>query len=192
MNIFRFASITEVLQLSIAFVGLALAMWGIWVSIEDAIELTDTPSDDWRRLIAKGNMRGQLARMSTQGVLVYVGIASVLLPPPYGSGPETFPELQQSILVRFGLILVTAILTLDMLFERKQRIDFMRSTRLNTTTAAARHGELLNRVDQGIAASHAAEKEANTVNAKIAGLGEALLHEQRERRTGDQSTGRHK
>lgn len=129
MSILRYASVTEIAQLIIAIIGLSLAMWGIWTSIEDAVGLTDTPPEDWRRLIAKGNMRGQLARMSAQGVLVYVGIVSVLLPPPWGAGPDSIPEIQQSILARIGLILVTTILTVDMFFERKQRMDFMRKTR---------------------------------------------------------------
>ncbi len=182
-SILGYASAMEVIQLLIACAGLALAMWGTWVSIEDTIELVDTPVDDWRRLIAKGNMRGQLARMSAQGVLTYAGIVSVLLPPPYGSGPDTAPELLQSALVRTGLILVTTILTLDMFFERKQRIDFMKKTRADAVILDKRHEEVLARVDVGIEASHAAEKEANTVNAKIAGLGEAILREQRERKT---------
>lgn len=184
-GILRYASITEIVQLCIAFVGLALAMWGIWIGIEDAVQLTNSQPHDWRRLIAKGNLRGQLARMSTQGVLVYIGIVSVLLPPPYSAGFDNVPELQQSILARIGLIIVTTILTLDMFFERKQRIDFMHAVRESNGLAATRHHELLERVDIGIAASHAAEQEANTVNQKIAGLGEALLHEQEARQRGD-------
>lgn len=123
MTVLQYASGMEVVQLIAALVGLALAMWGIWLAIEDAIELTDSPPEDLRRLVALGNMRGQLARMSVHGVLVFVGVVSILLPPP-SPGPDVIPELEQATMIRLGLILVTTILVLDAVFERRQRYVF--------------------------------------------------------------------
>lgn len=125
MTVLQYASGMEVFQLLTAVVGLALAMWGIWLATEDAIELTDSPPDDLRRLIALGNMRGQMARLSVHGVLVFVGVVSILLPPP---PPEVIPgavtELEQSTFIRLGLILVTIILVIDAIMERRQRYVF--------------------------------------------------------------------
>lgn len=126
MTVLQYASGMEVVQLLAAMVGLGLAMWGIWLSIEDAIELTDTPPEDLRRLVALGNMRGQLARMSAHGVLVFVGVVSILLPPPPAEIiPGAITELEQSTFIRLGLIIVTTILVLDAIFERRQRFIFI-------------------------------------------------------------------
>ena len=135
MSVLQYASWMEVFQLILASVGLGFALWGIWVAFEDAIELTDAPPDDLRRLVALSNMRAQLARVSAQGVLVFVGVVSVLLPPPSADIAEIGPELEQSLLVRMGLILVTMILTTDSLMERRQRHYFMGRIVLRNRTA---------------------------------------------------------
>lgn len=136
MVMLQYASVMEVLQFALACIGLGLAMWAVWVAFEDAVELTDAPRDDLRRLIALGNMRAQLARVSTQGILMFVGIVSVLLPPPTNAVLDIEPELEQAFLVRLGLMAITAILTFDSFMERKQRIYFMSRVpvKVNTPT----------------------------------------------------------
>ena len=127
MTMLQYASAMEMMQLIFAIVGLALALWGIWLAAEDAIDLTDCPPGDLRRLVAIGNIRGQLARTVINGVLVFVGMVSVLLPPP-SELPGTEAELQQSFLVRMGLVIVTIILATDAAMERRQRMLFMDKT----------------------------------------------------------------
>lgn len=131
----------ELLQLFAALIGLSLAMWGIWLAVEDAIGLTDSPPEDLRRLVALGNMRGQLARVSAHGVLVFVGIVSTLLPPPpLATAIEAAAELEQSTFIRIGLILVTTILVLDAIFERRQRYIFTeRVGHIKSTSPASGH-----------------------------------------------------
>lgn len=141
MNTLQYASGMEVVQLLSALTGLGLAMWGIWLAIEDAIELTDTPPEDLRRLIALGNMRGQLARMSVHGVLVFVGVVSILLPPPPVALQDVAAELEQSTFIRLGLILVTVILVLDAIFERRQRFVFTERASHHLTTGMAHAGQ---------------------------------------------------
>jgi hypothetical protein len=135
MSVLQYASVTEILQFTIAFIGLGLAMWGAWVAFEDAVKL-DVEPEDLSRLVALGRMRAQLARISAQGVLVFIGVVSILLPPPARVPveviPELIPELEQAALVRIGLMLVTIILTVDAIMERKQRLHFMSRVQLRS------------------------------------------------------------
>ena len=188
MNPFQFASVSEVAQLLLAFAGLSLAFWGVWSAGEDAVNLSESPPGDLRRLIALGNLRGQIARVSAQGVLLIVGVVSVLMPPPYNLVTDSRPEMLQSFIVRMGLIVVTGILVADSYFERRQRMMFLSRVRGNHATemATERHDEVMSHVDAGAKASAAAEAEANQVNQKIKELREDLLRvEQQTKKTDD-------
>jgi hypothetical protein len=120
------ASWMEILQLLTACIGMVLAMWSLWVAADDAIELTGYGVlRDLRRLVALGNLRGQMARCLAHSFLVAIGLVSVLLPPPpdvLASG-RSLEEQDGFILV--GLMLLTVLLTFDALMERRHRYVFM-------------------------------------------------------------------
>lgn len=118
-----YASWTELFQLVVASIGFCFAIWAVWDASKDAIFLGDSPPGDLRRLIALGNMLSQLARLTSQGVLVLIGMISTLLPPPPYS--ENTNSMDQAMFVRLGLVLVTVILTGDWIVQRRHRDAFL-------------------------------------------------------------------
>jgi hypothetical protein len=123
-----YASWTEAFQLCVALVGFAFATWAVWDAAKDAIFLADVPTGDLRRLIALGNMLSQLTRLMTQGLLVLVGVVSVLLPPPPYT--DNTVGVDQATFVRVGLMLVTVILTADWIVQRRHRDAFLARVRV--------------------------------------------------------------
>ena len=122
-EIFQYASATELLQFIVANIGLIYAMRSIWRAGEDAVALADSPPSDLRRLVAIGNLRAQFTRMSVQGILVIIGLVSIILPPP--AGDNVVIEILQSVIIRGGMIAVTLLLTLDSIMERRHRLTFL-------------------------------------------------------------------
>lgn len=111
MNPLRYASTAEILQLVIAMTGFLIGQRELWRNVINGLELTHTGPDDTRRLVAIKNVTVEMILELAQGMLVVVGIVSVLLPPPNTADPEISDELLQAVLVRVGLMLVTVLLT---------------------------------------------------------------------------------
>ena len=128
MDLLRYASVTETLQLLTAILGVGLAMHAVWQNVTSAVNLSDTPPEGLQRLVALGNVRRELARAVAQGLLMIIGVVSVLLPPPDASvlGVSVVaPEVMQSVIVRIGLVMVTVTLALDSYMERRLNATFL-------------------------------------------------------------------
>ena len=144
MDLLRYASVTEILQLLTAVLGVGLAMYAVWENVTSAVNLSDTPPEGLQRLVALGNVRRELARTVAQGLLMIIGIVSVLLPPPDAGVlvAGVAPEVTQAVIVRIGLVMVTATLALDSYMERRLNATFLGRVKiLKRTTAKDEHPE---------------------------------------------------
>lgn len=110
------ASRMELLQLSVACVGLGFALWGLWSAVKDALR---TSQDEPRRILAYSHIRSQTSRIAAHSLLVFGGAASITLPPP----PPT-NDSQQSTLIYWVLVGVTVILSIDYGMDRRVRFVF--------------------------------------------------------------------
>lgn len=110
----------EWFQLIVAMLGFFLGTWRLWIIGNTAIEMTDAPAEDPKRLIAKILLRSQMARTGAQLFLTLIGFASVLLPTPLDSDGM----MTQSALTRLFLVLLTVLLTLDAILEQQQRREY--------------------------------------------------------------------
>jgi hypothetical protein len=109
----------ELSQLIVAAAGLGLSIWAMLDALRTRQRIGDLSPDDARFYVVQGVTRGALARLVLQVVLVLTGVACVVLPPPpYPVGVDP----RQAHLIQLGLMLATAILTIDSLGERQNRL----------------------------------------------------------------------
>ena len=129
---FPYASSVELVQLLLALIAVALGFWRLWVSVENAIAITDTAPGDLRRLVAETLIFGELFRLFMYGCLLAIGVISVLLPPP----EVGYADSLQSLLVRFGLITLTLAMIADSLVQEYRRRLFYEQIVRQTSTDA--------------------------------------------------------
>ena len=176
------AAWAELAQLLLALSGVALAFWRLWVAIENGLVITTAESTDLRRIVAETQVLGELFRLFAQGLLVAVGIVSVLLPPPHYGETELAPEMLQSFLTRMGLMTLTVTLVCDSLVQEYRRRQFLSQvdaalappSAISASQVAGLHASIQESTD----AAHEAFKEANSINTKISDLNARLLNEE--------------
>ncbi len=191
MDFLGFASWVEMLQLTLALFGATLGFWRLWIAIENGLLITDTDASDLRRVIAETQIIGELFKLFKQGLLVAIGVVSVLLPPPHYGLDEPMTETMQGFLVRIGLILLTLAMVGDSLvqeFRRQRFLSDVKAQRARPSTAAQSQ-EQMDRlhasIQLGTDAANEAYKEANSVNMKIQSLNARLLTQEQEAREED-------
>lgn len=113
------ASNMELFQLVAACVGLALGIWGLATAISDT-QLTRSADVDPRRIVALAHVRRQVTRIAVHAMLVCAGAVSVALPPP-----PPLHDSEQSVILHVILVIVTAILALDHMLDRRVRWVFI-------------------------------------------------------------------
>jgi len=115
------ASGIEILQFVVAIIGFALEVWRLFIVVDTALEVVDAPPEDPLRLIAKITVRAQMNRVGALGLLVVMGLISVLMPPPPW---EMHLHSEQASLIRIGLMMLTLWLAMDAAVDQRQRHDY--------------------------------------------------------------------
>jgi len=85
---FRFAFTSEIAQLVVAVIGTMFAFWSLFDAISDkAIRESDTDGLDpevieAKKIVSNGVIYSDLVHLAIKGILIMVGVAGCLLPPP--------------------------------------------------------------------------------------------------------------
>ena len=117
----------EMLQTTLAFMGLVFAVLALMDAVRDSMSLTTRGRNGPRRIIASDNIYTEVERIIVQLVLFLIGFSSVFLPPPFhNSAGVTSPELLQHTLTRLGLIAITIWKAAMSIRARRARIAFNR------------------------------------------------------------------
>lgn len=144
---FPFASPLEFVQTAMSFCGVLLLSWALWDALRDVVVLQAAGVNGARLLLARSNLRTEIAKLCVVMVLIVGGVISILLPPPTSlneGDPQVAPliELAQKIdariiqenrlqrlttvATRVVAMLVTFILVLDSILARRVRRQFIR------------------------------------------------------------------
>lgn len=107
------ASPIEWVQTIAALCGAAFSVWGVWSATKQMLWFRSEGINGQRMFWVRSRVRQELMRLTGQGVLVGVGIATLLLPP-------TDLNLQGYI-KSWGLLSVATLFALKTIFERLDR-----------------------------------------------------------------------
>ena len=116
-----FLSVMEVVQFIVACIGFTFAVYRLFIVVELALEVVDTPPEDPQRLIASIIVRGHMNRVAAQALLVLAGIVSLLLP---NHDDADYISMEQGALIRVILMGLTILLAVDAALESKQRRNY--------------------------------------------------------------------
>lgn len=139
----RHSNAMEIIQTLGAAAGVCFSIWAMLDALKDAMALRFSGANGPRSVIASGNIITEIERLVIHMILLLVGVASVLLPPPDFQGePVSSPELLQHTLTRVALISITVVKVSGAMRMRRERNRFVRSMSVpgpgysKTTTAA--------------------------------------------------------
>lgn len=178
------ASLVELLQATVAMLGVVAASWQLWDSLRDAA-MTLTQRDrrqKSRSILATDNVRADVVRVLGLSTILGIGLVSLFLPPPPEYGvqrltPEQVERFQvllrfiglQPLLTRIGLILVTLLWTIDGLaarYARRRYLAELRTVSADDTTKLARIEDVS--VDTNVRV-HAIEDKVNDLPKNLKG-----------------------
>lgn len=114
----------ELLQLVGALVGVVLNAYALIQARKDTDALRDSGINGSRKIVADGNVQQELIRLVVQVLLVVVGAASVILPPPSPDMPEMF--LWSGYITRVVLLLITFLIAFKSVLDVKDRRTLLR------------------------------------------------------------------
>lgn len=128
-GLFPYAAAIELWQFILAAIALLMGFWRLWIAIQNGLAILAVDGKDLRRVMAETQVIAELFRLFKLGVLVGIGGASILLPPPIMDerfyGDEEMTGSLQMTITRLGLIMLTAVMLVDSFVQEWRRRQFL-------------------------------------------------------------------
>lgn len=110
---------TEASWSTMALVGLAVTLWGLWDAYGDRRALRDSGKNGARRVVALGNIRREWARTYVLLCFLALGVYQMARPPVLAAQPVT----RGGIALTLALVLAALVIVVESVLDRRERVN---------------------------------------------------------------------